>query len=153
MKHIKVFEEVITDGYMESEPSKEELLRKERTEKSKRIMNPLNRKSKQSARNYMYKISTPIIDGLFRDEFWTPVSKLFGKWNDEKVDWELSKPSQYFNMQEPFGSMNPPYKQWYITISFYNNRGVLNTLDGTLTAHFNGTRKDPTKTYDLTLVL
>jgi hypothetical protein len=135
------------------EESKEELLRKDRLDKSLRIMNPLNRKTKQNARKYIYKISTPIIDGVFRDEYWTPVNALFSLWNAEDVFWEITKPSQYFNMHEPFGAMSPPYKQWYISISFYNDRANLNTLDGTLTAHFNGTREDPTKTYDLTLVI
>jgi len=151
MKNLKRFEDIEYSG---NEPlSKEEQLRLNRKEGLERIMNPLNSKSKQSARNFMYKISIPIISGIHTDDYWTPVRELFKTWNKLKVDWDEYKPQQYFNMHEPFGSMDSPRKEWYITISFYNNRGVLNHLHGTLTAAFNGTREDPTKRYDLNLVL
>ncbi len=133
--------------------SKEEQLRLDRKKSLDRIMNPLNSKSKQSARNYMYKISNTIIEGIHTEEFWAPIRDLFAKWNELRVDWELYKPSQYFNMHEPFGSINSPRKVWYIKIIFHNNRGILNELVGTITASFNGTREDPTKRYDLTLVI
>lgn len=151
MKNLKTFEDAMMD--YSPEPSKEEKLRKERLARLKRVMNPLNNKSKQSARNYMYKISKPIISGTFTEEYWTPVRELFTKWKDLHIEFEEYKVSQYFNMHEPFGSMDSPRKEWYIKITFHNNRGVLNELVGTLTAAFDGTREDPTKRYDLTLVL
>ena len=117
-----------------------------------RLSNPLNRKTKQNARRYIYKISSKIIEGIFKDEYWTPVTQLLKKWDKEGVDWDYYKPAQYFNFPMT-DSMNLPYKQWYITISFYNDRGKLNDLSGILTAHFNGTEKDPLQMYDLTLVL
>jgi len=155
MKHLKIFEEMyIGEDSTWGEPvSKEEEVRKNRMDSLNRLRNPLNRKSKQSAKNYIYKISKPIINGTYTEEYWAPIRELFTKWSDMHVDWEEYETQRYFNMHEPFGSMKSPRKEWYIKITFYNNRGILNELIGTITAAFDGTREDPTKRYDLTLVL
>lgn len=157
MKHLKLFEDRLDDDYTSrSNITDNDDLLVVRKEKLTRIENPLNMKNKISARKWIYKISNPIIcppgQSMFKDDSWEPVTKLFRKWNELKVDWDFYANPRYFNFPMT-DDMKLPRKEWYITIKWFNDKGRASELVGTLVAAFDGPRDNPTERYDLTLVI
>jgi len=104
-------------------------------------------RSKVSAKNFIYKQITPLMNGIFRDEDWSNVRKIWDKFGEMGLDWDFNKNSEYY------GGMPPQGKTWFFEIRFVGNNGRPQTISGYLTAAGAGTVEDPLESYDITVVL
>jgi len=110
--------------------------------------NPLNGKSKQSARNYIYRLVYDLTKGFFTDDAWQNVSAIWKKLDENNIDNHLTD-AKYFRDEQG----QPAGKTWKFEVPFINNKGKLSTLYGTLTAHFAGSVQDPSERYDISFVI
>ena len=112
------------------------------------IPNPVDGKSKPSARNYVYKLVGKLTKGFFRDSSWENVGAIWGKLNENNIPNYLID-AKYFHDEkgQPIG------KTWYFEIPFVNNRSNQDKLQGTLNAHFCGSVQDPSDRYDISFII
>lgn len=110
--------------------------------------NPLNGKSKQSARNYIYRLVGDLTKGFFRDNSWENVNAIWNKLDSNGIQSNIMS-ADYFKDErgEPMG------KTWKFEVPFKNNRGNDDALLGTLNAHFCGSVRDPSERYDISFVI
>lgn len=111
--------------------------------------NPLDGKSKKSAKNYLYKLVEPYTKGIYSDSYWQPIQAIWKSFTDNNLEWEMTRSSQYFKDEKG----NPIRKEWYFKISFLNNRQRLTEIVGTITAAGAGTVQDPLDRYDVVVVM
>jgi hypothetical protein len=110
--------------------------------------NPLNGKSKQSAKNFIYNNVSHLTKGIFVDNAWEHVHAIFKKMDELGVSSDIES-TQYYKDERG----NPSGKIWSISIPFINNKGREDQLLGSITAAGAGTVEDPLSRYDLTLVV
>jgi len=108
--------------------------------------NPLDGRSNASARNAVHKLVYPHTKGLFSDQDWSNVNKVWDAMNTVGLDWNLVD-TEYGKNNE--GTLS--YKVWRFEINFTNKTGRPTTLHGVLTAHGAGTVQDPLSKYDITV--
>jgi hypothetical protein len=110
--------------------------------------NPLNGKSKQSARNYIYRLVGDLTKGFFRDNSWENVSAIWNKLDSNGINANIMG-TEYFNNErgEPMG------KRWDFAIDFVNNKEKQDIIKGMLTAHFAGSIQDPSDRYDISFIV
>ena len=108
----------------------------------------LNGKSKQSARNFIYKVVGDMTKGFFRDEDWSNVSAIWKRLDEYHIENNLVS-TEYFKDER--GELAG--KTFKFEVPFVNNKGKPSILYGTLTAHFAGTVLDPTSVYDISFVI
>ena len=120
-----------------------------KTEKYAQMVDPLNGKSKQSAKNYLYKLVEPYTKNIYSDIYWQPIHAIWKSFTDNNIDWEMTRSSQYFKDEQG----NPIRKEWYFKITFSNNRQKPTEIYGTVTAAGAGTVQDPLGKYDVTVVM
>jgi len=108
----------------------------------------INGKSKQSARNYIYRIVGDLTKGFFRDEDWSNVSAIWKRLDEHHIENNLVH-TEYFKDDQG----NLAGKTFKFEVPFVNNKGREDVLYGTLTAHFAGTVLDPTSVYDISFVI
>ena len=118
------------------------------SEQTELVANPLNGKSKQSARNYIYRLVGDLTKGFFRDNSWENVHAIWNKLNQNGIQSNIMS-ADYFN-DERGQSMG---KTWKFKIPFVNNRGNNDVLLGTLNAHFCGSVQDPSERYDISFII
>ena len=110
--------------------------------------NPLDGKSKPSARNYVYKLIGELTKGFFRDDSWENINAIWDRLNENNISNYLIN-AKYFH-DEKGQSMG---KTWYFEIPFINNRSNQDKLQGNLNAHFCGSIQDPSDKYDISFVI
>jgi len=108
----------------------------------------INGKSKQSARNFIYRIVGDLTKGVFRDEDWSNVNAIWKRLDEYRIENNLVD-TEYFKD----GRGDLAGKMWKFEVPFVNNKGKPSVLYGTLTAHFAGTVLDPTSVYDISFVI
>jgi len=108
--------------------------------------NPLDGRSNTSARNAVHKLVHPHTKGLFADQDWSNVNKVWNAMNAAGLDWNITN-TEYGKNNEG----TPSYKLWKFEIRFTNKTGRPTTLHGVLTAHGAGTVQDPLSKYDITV--
>lgn len=113
------------------------------------ITNVLNGKSKQSARNYLYRLVNQYTKGVYSDTFWQQIQAIWKSFTENGVDWDMTRSSQYFKDEKG----NPIRKEWYFKISFLNNRQRPTEIMGTITAAGAGSVEHPLDKYDVTVVM
>ena len=106
----------------------------------------LNGKSKQSAKNYLYKVLSPIVDGFFSDENWIPINTIFKNLTKMGIDYEIDK--TFYDQNFPHTS-----KTWQFKIMFTDSMGRQQTLNCQLKAHGAGSVQDPLNRYDVTFLI
>jgi len=111
------------------------------------VPSQIDGRSKVSAKNLIYKHIEPLMKGIFSDESWEGVRKIWDKFGELGLDWDFSRNSEYY------GGMPPQGKTWYFEIKFMGNNDRPQTLFGTLTAAGAGSVEDPLGRYDITVVL
>jgi len=110
--------------------------------------NPLNGKSKQSSRNYIYRLVGDMTKGFFTDDSWENVNAIWKKLDEAGIENYLTDAKYYRNERgESAGKM------WKFEVPFINNRGKEDKLYGTLTASFAGSIQDPSERYDISFVI
>jgi len=115
---------------------------------SQTISNPLNGKSKQSARNYIYKLVYDLTKGFFRDESWENVNAIWKTLDANNIPHYVTD-AKYFNNERGESAG----KTWHFEIPFTNNKNREDRLIGTLTAHFCGSVADPSDKYDISFII
>jgi len=103
---------------------------------------------KPQAVKYLYKLIGRIPDGLFRDESWVPVHKIFSIFRQHNINYDIRN-SDYVTDKEG----RTKAKIWNIEIQFNNERGRPATIYGSITASGAGSIEEPLSIYDLTVVL
>jgi len=116
--------------------------------KKAQIINPLNGKSKSSARNYIYRLIGDMTKGFFTDDSWENVNAIWKRLDEAGIENIMSDAKYYHNEQgESAGKM------WKFEVPFVNSKGKEDILYGTLIAAFAGTVEDPTGRYDLSFMI
>lgn len=82
--------------------------------------------------------------GLFRDAYWEPISKIFAEFDQAEIEYEIVK-TQY--MHDANGTPNG--KRWWVTVLFVNERGFRTEIDVTIITSGAGTVADPLAVYDV----
>ena len=112
------------------------------------IVSPLDGRSKQSARNYIYKVVGGLTQGFFVDEDWSNVRKIWAAMDTAGIENFLT--DNYYKKDD---DGNLQSKTWHFEVPFINNRGNEDKLTGTLNAHFAGSVQDPTERYDISFII
>ncbi|MFW5879941.1 MAG: hypothetical protein ACOCUV_03870 [bacterium] len=116
--------------------------------KAQTTENPLNGKSNASARNYVNKLIRPYTKGLFSDEGWKQVNKIWNVLDENGINWAMTN-SQY--AQDEKGNLIR--KEWKFEIYFSNKNNKPTTLYGTIVAAGAGSVNDPLEKYDLVAIV
>jgi hypothetical protein len=112
------------------------------------LTNPLDGRSNPSARNYVNKLVHPYTKGIFSDQDWSNVKRVWDALDSAGLNWVM-RGSQYYKDEE----QRPSSKEWKFEVYFTNKNGRPTTLHGTLTAHGAGSVEDPLDRYDITCVV
>jgi len=102
--------------------------------------------SKQSFKNKIYKAIAPYIKGIYSDQSWEAIRKVWDVFDSMNLNWAMTN-ATYDN------SVPPQNKAWRFEIIFVNKRGKEDSLTGIVTAHGAGTVEDPLLRYDITVVM
>lgn len=103
--------------------------------------------TKQQARRLLYKKLTPYTKGIYRDQDWRHVRKVW-----DELD-KMNVVNYITDTQYDYRNMPPQYKEWHYTIEFTDKKGKPQKLQGILTAHGAGSVDDPLDRYDITIGL
>jgi len=98
-------------------------------------------KSKTATRSAIYRIVRPLTTGIFRDEDWRNVSRIWKALDAEGVTTNIIE-AKYE------GAFPPTAKRWNFTAEV---NGF--TFQGTLVACFCGSVQDPTDAYDICFII
>ena len=109
---------------------------------------PLDGKSKQSARNHIYKLVGNMTQGFFTDDNWSNVHNIWNTMDNNGIENYLT--DNYYKKDD---EGNLQSKTWHFEVPFINNRGNQDKLTGTLNAHFAGSIQDPTERYDISFII
>jgi hypothetical protein len=104
----------------------------------------LNGMKNREARKFVNTLLQKHTRGLFKDDYWRPITKTFKLLAAHEIDYEI-KNTEY--TKDANG--NPDSKRWSIEIGFTNNNGRDTTLYGTIVASGAGTVSDPLSRYDV----
>jgi len=104
--------------------------------------------TKRGAVRLLYKIIGNATKGLFRDNAWQAVHKIFKLFSDRDIDYVLV---DTVYTQDQRGAPNA--KIWKFEIPFLNPNNRKQIIYGTITAAGAGSVEDPLSVYDLTVVL
>lgn len=116
--------------------------------KISKLNNPLDGRSKQAAKNMVYKLVGDLTKGSFSDIGWGQVHLI---WETlENAGIENFSDNQYYLKDE---SGNPASKTWEFYIPFINNRGNEDKLQGQLRAHLFGENQGSSDRYDISFVV
>ena len=98
-------------------------------------------KSKSATKNAIYKIVTPLTKGIFNDDDWRNVSRIW-------KNLEANGVSVCITDAKYDGGFPPTSKRWHFTAEV---NGF--TFTGTLVACFCGSVQDPTDRYDICFII
>lgn len=120
----------------------------------------LNAKTKQTAIRYIYKKVNHLITGVFHDDNWSNVMKVFDEIQSLgcQLNWQV-KNGGYHDVVNPNGEITSKYKQYDLTISFTNVNNKQIKIKGQLIATAAGDREDwlnkqdMFSKYDMALIL
>ena len=82
--------------------------------------------------------------GIFSDESWVPVNKIWSELDADGIDYNMTG-AEYLQNERGV----PTGKQWKFQVSFINEKGRNTILYGTVTASGMGSVSDPLEKYDL----
>lgn len=104
--------------------------------------------SNNTAASRVNKLLSALSKGLFSDDSWQPINKIFSKLGEAGINVSLVS-AKYGGHEQTENGM-PKYKEWNIIIPFTNNRGRPMELVGQITAHGAGSVENPLDRYDIT---
>ena len=107
-------------------------------------INPFDGLTKAKVKNILYKNISPILKGLFKDEYWQPKTRVTNYLNDANVNWQMD------NSFYGYENGKPKSKTWLFTIWFTDNKDKPKKINLNITAHGAGSVKDPLDAYDMT---
>lgn len=109
-----------------------------------KILHPLNSMTKVKARRFVNQLLGNYSKGLFSDDYWTPIHKMFDVMSQSGIDVTLID-TKYFHDENG----NPNAKEWKFEVEFKNEKGNDSKLYGIIRASGAGTVKDPLSSYDV----
>jgi len=109
--------------------------------------NPLEGKSNVAATSFVNKVLAELSRGLFSDNSWEQIHKIFTKLKELGLDVTLES-AKYGGHADTSNGI-PKYKEWQISIPFTNNKGKPTKLVGNITAHGAGSVEQPLDKYDI----
>ena len=104
----------------------------------------LNGMNNREARKFVNALLHKHTGGLFRDEYWAPITKTFKLLSEHEIEYEIQK-TEY--TQDANG--NPDSKTWTFEIEFTNDKGRPTKIHGRIVASGAGTVNDPLSRYDV----
>ena len=108
----------------------------------------INGQSNSVAAGRVNKVLAALSKGIFSDESWEAINKIFEKLN--KLGLEVTVISAKYGGQNDTSNGMPKYKEWQISIPFTNKVGKPMELVGPITAHGAGSIEQPLDRYDIT---
>jgi len=105
-------------------------------------------KRKAQAIKMIYKKVYPYTKGIYRDEDWRNINKIWKEFDNMNLDWWIEE-AKYGKNDEGV----PVNKEWKFAIEYENERGKKQKFGGHVMAHGAGSVKDPLDRYDITVVL
>lgn len=111
-------------------------------------MNPLDGNTKKQVRKELYRIINPLIQGVFRDECWHPISLIYKALSNHGVDYGIEDSKYYQNEGNMTGCPNG--KRWDYHVSWEKD-GKEVKIPMRITAFFCGSVADPMDAYDMTV--
>jgi len=120
------------------------------------LPNPLDGMRKQKATNYLYKLTQRYTRGIYSDQSWVGINRIFDVLRKEGIPFTLTD-EEYIIPREyapgPYHRQQmPTSKTWTFEIPFTNQRGRPDTIYGTITAAGAGSVDDPLDKYDITAI-
>ena len=110
----------------------------------KSTSNPLNGMTKVRATRYIGKLIDKYTKGLFSDEYWEPVNKIFQELSSNNISYVV-KSAEYRENEKG----TPIAKTWRFEIEFLNEKNKSSILYGNITASGAGTVANPLEKYDI----
>lgn len=105
-------------------------------------------KNKAQAIKMIYKKTTPHTKGIYRDQDWRYINKIWNEFDKMNLDWHI--------VEAKYGKNNdgmPVRKEWKFEINYIDQKGKDKKIGGMVTAHGAGSVKDPLDRYDVTIVM
>ena len=108
-------------------------------------------KSKQTAKNIIYRNVQTLIKGIFRDDDWRYVNRVFDRLRRLGLQVVVTvKNGGYFEDRRTHKTAG---KKYDFTLSYVNIQGKTFKFDGQLICSFCGSVNDPTQAYDISLII
>ena len=107
-------------------------------------INPLDGKSNLQARRVVNNIISPLTTGIFSDQSWEAVRKIWDALDQANIHWQMTDNKYTHDEQN-----RPNGKDWTFKVEFTNNRNRLTVLWGVVRAAGAGSEEDPLSRYDL----
>jgi len=111
--------------------------------------NPLDGRSRESAKRFLYRIVDPYTKNIYSDLYWKPIQEIWKAFSTNGLDWEMTNIPQYSKDNEG----RPNGKEWYFTVHFKNDRNVQSEIIGVIKAAGAGSVQDPLERYDLVIIM
>ena len=113
--------------------------------------NPLDGKSKDSAKNIIHKLYSQVDHGQrYRDDAWQNVHKIFNLFKDYGFDTVGGYDAEYNPGGINVDALTPQWKKWYYDFNFTDNKGIPRTITYVLIASAGGTPENAWSSYDIT---
>jgi len=106
----------------------------------------IDNRSKQSAINYIHKKIDSLTRGIFNDDNWSNVTKIWRIFDSMNLNWHIESSEYGKNL----GELMPSRKTWIFKIE-YINKNKITTIGGQLRASGAGSVRDPLDRYDITI--
>jgi len=100
---------------------------------------------KTKATKIVNGILEPFTHGLFRDDDWSNITRIFKALTENDIPYELTK--TFYGHSEING--NPDSKTWVFEINFVNEKGRPTILYGRIVASGAGSVESPLDKYDI----
>ena len=110
-------------------------------------------KDKETAKRYIYKKITPLTKGIFKDDSWEGVNKIWKEFEKMNLQWNTTKATYTHAKDGSIGWNTPTGKIWNFEIEFHDKQGKIKKIYGSLHAAGAGSVEDPLDRYDITVVL
>jgi hypothetical protein len=110
--------------------------------------NLLDGQSNNVASSRVNKILHSMSQGMFSDNSWEAINKIFKKLQELGIDVTVISAKYGGHADVPSGM--PKFKEWQISIPFTNKNGKPTELIGQITAHGAGSVEQPLDRYDIT---
>jgi len=108
----------------------------------------INGQSNVVAASRVNKILSSLSKGMFSDNSWEAINKIFNKLQELGLDVTITS-AKYGGHADTESGM-PKFKEWQISIPFTNKNGKPTLLVGQVTAHGAGSMEQPLDRYDIT---
>ena len=145
VKEVKITKHPKDDRYFYKDKDGERIIGERRRIRESENQSEIDGLSKVVAKNKIYDKVTPLTKGIFRDDAWQNVQKIWKVFESMGLDW-------YFT-DAKYEGFPPKRKRWYFSIDYVGKNGKPEKISGELIAAGAGSDDDPLDKYDITFLL